>query len=195
MRVDPVFRRRVLAALDAYRWAGAACVLLLAAGLAIWVWGVRPRAERATLLQREFLESRRRLADVDEADSAVRRYLSAKETLQAYRRELPDEGKLRDLAAEIDGFVAAHRISAEPVRFRSDRMGELMLLRYVADMELRAPYARLKGFLADLGNSPSLFCVERFALANRGGDAELAELRLTAATYVRARPRLQPLAQ
>jgi Tfp pilus assembly protein PilO len=195
MAVDSVFPRRVAAALEAYRWAWVGCALLIGFGLMVHIAGVRPRVRRAEALQRTFMDGRRRLATVQRADSAVRRYLSTQKALQSFRRELPDEEAIGAMGAEIEGFAEARGIESDPIRFRSDGMGDLMLVRYVVELELRGAYPRLKEFLADLGNSPSLFCVEGFALENRGGDAERAELRLVVATYARAGMRLLPPAR
>lgn len=192
MRPDIHVRHRTLAALRAYRWAWIGIALLLGFGLFHYVSVVHPRAERVDALQRTFLESRRRLAQVTQADSAIRRYLSAKERLQTFRQALPEERALRTLSAEIQGYIADHGIVAEdgPVRFRPDGVGDLVLVRYVLPIKLLAPYGALKAFLADLGNSPSLFCLEAFALYNRSGETAQAELELTVVTYARASLRL-----
>ncbi len=191
--MDERFAARVKAALREYRWAWLAWGLLMLAGLSVHVGWVRPRAEAAAELRRAFLETRRELTRVEEADSAVRRYLSAKEALQAFRRQMPEELALEALNAEIRELAAKHGLSWEPRRFRPEGMSELMVMRYALELRLRAPYPRLKGFLADLGNSPSLFCVEEFALLNRASNEPLAELQLRLVTYARGGMGMQPL--
>lgn len=184
---------RAKTALEEYRWAWIVCGLLLAAGLLIHFGWVRPRARAAAELQTAFLESRRQLTRVEEADSALRRYLAAKEALQAFRHQLPEEMAVEALNAEIRELAAEHGISWEPTRFRPEGMSELMVWRYTLEVDFRVPYPRLKAFLADLGNSPSLFCVEEFALLNRGHTDPLAELRLRLVTYARGGMGMQPL--
>ncbi|MFP4309459.1 MAG: type 4a pilus biogenesis protein PilO [Desulfococcaceae bacterium] len=191
--MDERLQTRAKAALREYRWVWLAWALLMVAGMAIHAGWVRPRAEAAAELQRAFLETRRELARVVEADSAVRRYLSAKEALQVFRRGLPEETALETLNAEVRELAAKHGLSWEPRRFRPEGMSELVVWRYALDLRLRAPYPRLKAFLADLGNSPSLFCVEEFALLNRANNEPLAELQLRLVTYARGGMGMQPL--
>ena len=191
--MDERFIVRVRTALEEYRWAWIGCGLLLLTGLLVHFGWVRPRARAAAELQSAFLESRRQLARLEEADSAVRRYLAAKEAIQAFRRQLPEEMALEALNAEIRELASKHGISWQPRRFRPEGMSELMVWRYTLEADLRAPYPRLKAFLADLGNSPSLFCVEEFALLNRGHAEPLAELQLRLVTYARGAMGVQPL--
>lgn len=136
-------------------------------------------------LHREYMETREQERRSVDLGGAIEQYKQARDRVQAFRMMLPEESLSKELNEEINALIRKNGVSVEPVVFAPERIVDLLLLRYSAEMTLQGPYPRLKQLLADIQNSPRLFCIEQLSFENtptRGGGVTL---RLFISTYFR----------
>ncbi|MFW5640718.1 MAG: type 4a pilus biogenesis protein PilO [Thermodesulfobacteriota bacterium] len=124
-------------------------------------------------------------------DGAIRQFIQAREQIQAFRKTLPEESVSEQLSEEVNTLIQKNGLAVEPVVFKPEGIVDLLLLKYAADLTLQGPYPRLKQLLADIQNSPRLFCIETLSFENSPTQPGGVTLRVTISTYFRGSLQLQ----
>ncbi|GBC59826.1 hypothetical protein DENIS_0767 [Desulfonema ishimotonii] len=183
------------AAFRAYRvfWVVAAGVLL--ANILFYAIAVQEKVRETEALREAYMSKRKKTSVPVEADDKLRQYIGAKQALQAFRKMLPRNNRIREIENEVTALIGRNKLTADPPVFHSDGPGEMLLWCYRAELSVTGPYAGLKQFLADIQNSPRLYCIERLSLQNRSGATEQAEMVLDLSTWMRGSMKMLPLAR
>ncbi len=181
-RLKPVFRQ--------YRIFWIIFVLFTLGNILYYSTAIRSAERRSEALRAEYRTRRTALNQVPEVDSAVRQYIQAKQDIQTFRKKLPDGDVAGELTDELNSLLRNNNVDSSPVIFTSQGVDKLFLIRYTAEFSAIAPYSAVKKLLADIQNSPHLFCIESLDLKNRSGDTGQAEIHLKIATWLRVSMRL-----
>jgi len=110
--------------------------------------------------------------------------IERKIALETFLETLPPMSNLSDKARELRSILHNHRIGSGKIQFAPDRKEGLSLWKYATTLSAHGTYADIKGFLADMARSPSLFCIEHFTLA-KGSKQGQVNMGLRVATYCR----------
>ncbi len=111
-------------------------------------------------------------------------YENRKTALEAFLGSLPEMADLSDKATEINSFFNKNGMTSGKIQFSPDRKEELSLWKYSTALSVSGAYEGVKGLLADIHGSPSLFCIEHFSL-QKGSEKDRVDMRLKIATYCR----------
>ena len=147
---------------------------------------------RVARLHRNYREMREKDLDSVNRDGTIRQFIQAREQIQEFRKTLPEESASEKLSEEVNSLIRKNGLAVEPIVFKPEGIVDLLLLRYTADLTLQGPYPRHKQLLADIQNSPRLFCIETLSFDNSPAQARGVTLRLSISTYFRGSLQLQP---
>jgi Tfp pilus assembly protein PilO len=98
---------------------------------------------------------------------------------------LPRVGEMAMHAGELEALLRGQGLTAGPLAFTPEKSETLGLQRFVATVAVSGPYTALRAFLAQLQQSPTLWCIEQLIMRDTSGKGEPVELQFTVATYVR----------
>lgn len=67
--------------------------------------------------------------------------------------------------------------------FKPELADNFLLWKYTTSFKVSGQYAKLKGLLAEIQESSSLFCIESLSFKNQSKNEELVDLNLSISTY------------
>jgi len=146
---------------------------------------------RVARLHRDYREMREKDLDSVNRDGTIRQFIQARGQIQEFRKTLPEESVSEQLSEEVNALIQKNGLAVEPVVFKPEGIVDLLLLKYAADLTLQGPYPRLKQLLADIQNSPRLFCIETLSFDNSPSRAQGVIMTLSISTYFRGSLQLQ----
>ncbi len=111
-------------------------------------------------------------------------YENRKKALEAFLSSLPEMADLSDRATEISSFFNKNGMTSGKIHFTPDRKEALSLWKYSTSLSVSGKYEGMKGLLADIHGSRSLFCIEHLSL-EKGSEKDQVDMRLKIATYCR----------
>ncbi|MBA4367837.1 MAG: hypothetical protein C0403_09390 [Desulfobacterium sp.] len=111
-------------------------------------------------------------------------YENRKMALEAFLGSLPEMADLSDKATEISSFFNKNGMTSGKIQFTPDRKEELSLWKYSTSLSVSGTYEGMKGLLADIHGSPSLFCIEHLSL-KKGSEKDQVDMRLKISTCCR----------
>jgi len=146
---------------------------------------------RVARLHRDYREMREKDLDSVNRDGTIRQFIQARGQIQEFRKTLPEESVSEQLSEEVNALIQKNGLAVEPVVFKPEGIVDLLLLKYAADLTLQGPYPRLKQLLADIQNSPRLFCIETLSFDNSPSRTQGVIMTLSISTYFRGSLQLQ----
>lgn len=146
---------------------------------------------RVARLHRDYREMREKDLHSVSRDGTIRHFIQAREQIQTFRMTLPEESVAEQLSEEVNTLIRKNGLALEPVLFKPEGIVDLLLLKYAADLTLQGPYPRLKQLLADIQNSPRMFCIESLAFENSPSRSRGVTMKLSISTYFRGSLQLQ----
>jgi Tfp pilus assembly protein PilO len=111
-------------------------------------------------------------------------YENRKMALEAFLGSLPEMADLSNKATEISSFFNKNGMTSGKIQFAPDRKEELSLWKYSTSLSVSGTYEGMKGLLADIHGSPSLFCIEHLSL-KKGSEKDQVDMRLKISTCCR----------
>ena len=69
--------------------------------------------------------------------------------------------------------------------FEPEYVTELDLMKYTSSFSVQGEYSIMKGFLADIQNSNTLFCIESLSLSKQRNNGRKIEMKVKISTYLR----------
>ncbi len=168
-------------------WGGVALALLL--NLVFFVFAVRGSRLEADNLLAELAMQQRRLVTAPPAPRPVEPYRDAAALVQRFVDQLPDRSGLARQAGELDALLRRHGLPSGAIVLSPEKSEWPNLAKYSATLDASGSYATVRAFLAELQNSPQLFCIQHLSLKRQSERGKGVSLQLGLALYMRpARP-------
>ena len=167
--------------------------ILIAVNIICYVMLIRKEQNRVESLKKSYMDLRKKVRQTHETDGEVVQYINAKKALRTFRKKLPVQNAKKELELEINAFLAKNKLKSAPVRF--EHMGiekSLFIIKYRTDFAAVGFYEHLRQFLADIQNSPQLFCIDSLQFTNLSGEDGRVELNLGISIYCRVGMQFQP---
>ena len=175
---------RLIAALHFSRFFWVVCLVLLLLNLVFYTAFVRGQQDRIDELQR--LYTQKREARVDRKNPAMHGYFKANDDLQLFKDKLPPKAAFADTVGKLSVFLSRRGLPVQRMTYSPESVTtSLALWKYSTSFTVTGTYAQLKGLLADIQNSPELYCIEDLSFLNRSKETEKVDMTLKIATYFR----------
>ena len=92
----------------------------------------------------------------------------------------------------MTAILERNGMQSEGVRLNPQEIDDLFVLKYGAEITAIGSYPEIKKLLADIQNSPTLFCIEKLSLAYQSGVRHQVKMNLTLTTYFKNSGKGQP---
>jgi len=112
-------------------------------------------------------------------------YLQAQADLRHFKSQLLPKATFADRVRELYDVLQKQNLSVSKMTYKPEKVERLNLWKYTTSFVVSGEYERLKGLIADVQNSSSLFCIEDLSISRKAKDKEQLDLRLKIATYFR----------
>lgn len=102
-------------------------------------------------------------------------------------RFMPAVPVFADRVKELVDTIQKEGLEVSRVTFKPQKVDEFKLWKYTSKMSVEGSYAKLKGFLAALQNSPNLFCIETLVLEKMpvNGGPDMVRMTVDISTWFR----------
>jgi hypothetical protein len=149
------------------------------------VSGARQEAQRSLAeiarLQRKPVEKARPQAESPAEQAAARR-------LQRFMEHLPDRSGLARQVGALEALLQRHNLAAGGIALAPEKSESAQLAKYSATLSAGGTYAAVRAFLAELQNSPQLFCIQNLSLKRESARSKGVTLQLGLGIYLRPAP-------
>lgn len=176
---------RFAAAARRNRFAWGFCLALLLLNVFFYVFYIRSQQQQVRELQVRYSRQRAELAQLSKTAGGKELQARQEAVLEAFENRLPQKVAFTEKAAEIDQLLRKNGLRVEKMSFTPSEAKELALWEYATTLSVKGSYDGLKGFLADLQNSPSLFSIEKLSFEKDLEDNGPLEMTLSLATFFR----------
>lgn len=168
----------------AYKIYGFFCILVLLVNLVMQGTVIRNQQNKLREQNINYLTFREGWSRKTDSPDAGHGYENRKKALEAFLSSLPEMADLSDRATEISSFFNKNGMTSGKIHFTPDRKEELSLWKYSTSLSVSGTYEGMKGLLADIHGSQSLFCIEHLSL-EKGSEKDQVDMRLKIATFCR----------
>ncbi len=175
--------QRITNALRFNRFFWAICILILLFNLGYYEVHVQKQKDEIKKLQVTY--SLKRNPGNGYPGPEFASYMVAQLDLGIFRAKLPPKEKFVELVKELNELLQQHGLDANQMAFRPEEVAPMKLWKYTSKFDVSGRYEQLKGFIADLQNSSSLFSLDNLSLFNRSNDGERVDMTLQISTYFR----------
>lgn len=174
--------QRMIRALQFNRFFWGGCVFILLLNLAFYVVVIERQRDRMARLETVYSKKRNPVGLRAEGER-IAGYRIAGEEVKLFEAGLPPKEKFVQRLKEMHDLLERHGLTMDRITFKPKAVGALKLWKYTSSFSVSGRYAQLKGFIADLQNSPNLFCLEKLSFINRSSTRELVNMKLEVSTY------------
>jgi hypothetical protein len=105
--------------------------------------------------------------------------------VQHFMVELPDRSGLARQVGELEALLRRNGLAADAVTFSPEKSPSPAMVKYTANLNAVGTYAAARSFLADLQNSPQLFCIQSLSLKRQSERNKWVGLQVGLAIYLR----------
>jgi len=175
--------QRTTNALRFNRFFWAMCILILLLNVGYYAVYIQRQKDEIGKLQATY--SGKRNPGEEYPGQEFASYMVAQLDLNIFRAKLPLKEKFVELVKELNDLLHQHGLAVDHITFEPEKVASLKLWKYTSAFRVSGRYDQLKGFIADLQNSPDLFSVDKLSLVNRSKDEERVDMNLQISTYFR----------
>lgn len=171
------------------RWGGRqggwqAALALAAANLLLLVLLVRPAWEAGRTQEDRILDLQRRIRAVQRESQSGEAMLAAQRQVEEFARGYPARSELVSLIGRLTAAARHHGLEAKAVEYRPSEITEAGLTKVTLALGLEGSYAKIRRLLYELEGLRRYLVIERVALRDPKGTAEL-QVQLQLALYLR----------
>lgn len=160
------------------------CGSLLILNLLFYIGFIKKQESRIHKLQELYTEKRGAREPVK--DKRMVSYLKAKEDMLTFREKLPPKTSFAESVRELYDLLRKRDLGVVKMTYQPEPIDALGgVWKYTTSFTVTGQYSNLKGLLADVQNSSSLFCIENLSFTNRSKDAEQIDMGLKIGMYFR----------
>lgn len=157
-------------------------MLILLVNLAFYTAVIQRQRDRVGRLEAVYSQ-KRNPAGLGLEGERIAGYMVAGEEVKEFEASLPPKEEFVERLKEMHDLLERHGLTMDRITFKPEAVGSLNLWKYTSAFDVTGRYAQLKGFIADLQNSPHLFCLEKLSFINRSSTRETVDMKLEVATY------------
>ena len=110
-------------------------------------------------------------------------YLKVREDLRNFDNQIVPVSSFVKIVSDLKNKFQRSDVMVSKMTFKPDQLKDQALWKYTTSFTLSGEYKTLKRILADIQNSPNLYCIDRFAFYNDSDTSEKVELSLSITTY------------
>jgi len=184
MKKSIMDKHRFYKIFDTYNVFWVFCILVLAVNLIIHMAVIQPQQNRISEIHEQYAALRNDWNQQPGDHDAAQAYEQGKIAVKTFMDSLPRMTNLSDKARELSYILKKKDITTGRIQFTPDFQEKLSLWKYSTSLSISGTYQGMKGVLADIQGSPSLFCIEHLSLA-RGGGRDQINMKVKIATYCR----------
>jgi Tfp pilus assembly protein PilO len=159
------------------------CGALFLVNVIFYTVFIKKQRNQIDVLQQQYTKKRSVRATKKNGNMAL--YVQAKKDLQFFKSQLLPKTTFADRVRELYDVLQRQNLSVSKMTYKPEKVESLNLWKYTTSFVVSGQYERLKGLIADIQNSSSLFCIEDFSISKKAKDKEHLNLRLKIATYFR----------
>ena len=163
-----------------------ACCVILLLNLFFYALSIKRQSKKIDELRCLYAKTRN-IGTFDKNDKTTK-YILARDAIQSFRDKLLNKFAFPDHVKELYDAINRQGLSISTMTFKPELLDNLSLWKYTASFKVSGQYAKLKGLLAEIQESPSLFCIESLSFKNQSKKEELVDLNLSISTYFRPSP-------
>jgi Tfp pilus assembly protein PilO len=175
---------RLYKIVNTYKIYGSLCALVLLVNLILQVTVIQNQQNEIHEQNKNYTALREDWNQKPDDPDVMKGYENRKMALEAFLGSLPEMAELSGKATEISSFFKKNNMTSGKIQFTPDRKDALSLWKYSTSLSVSGPYEGMKGLLADIHGSPSLFCIEHLSL-KKGSEPDQVDMRLKISTCCR----------
>jgi Tfp pilus assembly protein PilO len=175
--------QRITNALRFNRFFWGSCILILLLNLGYYAVYIQRQKDEIGKLQATY--SGKRNPGQGYPGQEFASYMVAQLDINIFKAKLPLKETFVEQIKELNDLLHRNGLSVNRITFKPEEVGSLKLWKYSSTFSVTGKYAQLKGFIADLQNSPSLFSLDSLSLLNRSDGGERVDMTLQISTYFR----------
>lgn len=175
---------RLYTIVKTYKIYGSLCVLVLLMNLIMQITVIQNQQNEISEQNKKYTALWEDFGQQPYYQHDVYGYKNRKMVLETFLRSLPEMADLSDRATEISSFFNKNGMTSGKIHFTPDRKEGLSLWKYSTSLSVSGTYEGMKGLLADIHGSSSLFCIEHLSL-EKGSEKDQVDMRFKIATYCR----------
>jgi len=158
------------------------CCVILILNLFFYASIIKRQGKKIDELRYSYTKTRN-IGTFDKNDKTTK-YILAKDAIQSFRDKLHNNSTFPDHVKELYDAIIGQGLSISTMTFKPELLDNLSLWKYTTSFKVSGQYAKLKGLLAEIQESPSLFCIESLSFKNQSKNKELVDLNLSISTYL-----------
>ena len=157
------------------------CVILL---LNLFFYALIIKKQSKKIDELRYLYAKTRNIGTFDKNDKTAKHILAKDAMQSFRDKLLNKSAFPDHVKELYYIINGQGLSISTMTFKPEPVNNLLLWKYTTSFKVSGQYAKLKGLLAEIQESPSLFCIESLSFKNQSKNEELVDLNLSISTYL-----------
>lgn len=159
------------------------CLGILLFNLLFYFGFIKNQQKKIDKLQTLYLSDRKKITKPSKKNDKMEKYIHAKESLQVFVGKLPYKFAFTNKVKVLNEMIARHGLSVDRMTFSPQKIEVLSIWRYATIFTVNGQYGKLKSLLADIQNSPDLFCIEDLSFQNKSKTMEQVSMNLKISTY------------
>lgn len=158
------------------------CAGLMVANLFFYLFFVAGEIEQISQLQKNYQTQRKNLTLMRKSQLRVANYVDSQKAWQAFLDTVENKITFPDRINELETLFRRHNLDPGGLKFKSEKVAGLPLVRFVSTIKTTGDYADLKALLNGIRELPGLFCIEGLAI-DKNRKAGTLVLKMDIAAY------------
>ncbi len=160
------------------------CGMIFTANLVFYASVIDKQKTMLASLQEKYSNTRQLGLPGSSPKNPFLQYKMAEQSWQTFILKLPQMSMVTYGIKELKKKISTYGSSVNKLVFRPEKIDSLELWKYSIEISVIGRYENVRQLLADIQNSPSLFCIEKLSV-KRDKQEGSVNLKLGIATYCR----------
>ena len=160
------------------------CVGLILINLLFYIFWVTGERDQINRLQTSYQTQRDSLKEIRKRQIEATRYNDHLKAWQQFVETVDNKIAFPDRLNALEALFRRNNLDPAGLRFKSERVAGLPLVRFVSAIEATGDYDNLKALLNGIRQIPGLFCIERLSITKNRKAGQLI-LKMELAAYFR----------
>ena len=163
------------------------CLGALLANLLFYLIFVAGEVEQINQLQKHYQTERKRLTEIRKLQLRAATYAESQTAWQHFQENTANKMTFPDRLTDLEALFRQHHLNPSGMTFKSEKVADLKLVRFVSTIQTAGKYADLKALLNGIHQLPGLFCIERLSIV-KNRQAGTLIMKMDLAAYFNDRP-------
>jgi Tfp pilus assembly protein PilO len=166
------------------------CLGLLVANLFFYFIFIAGEIDQIDQLQKRYQTQRKSLTEIRKLQLRAATYTESQTAYRRFQETTANKITFPDRLTDLAALFRQHDLNPSGMNFKSEKVADLQLVRFVSKIETAGNYADLKALLNGIRQLPGLFCIERLSI-DKNRTAGTLIMKLDLAVYFNDTPRPQ----